>query len=37
VGAILPGAVYDAVLAALIGPIAIAALARRQDRERLDW
>lgn len=36
-GAILPGAVYDAVLAALIGPIAVAIHDRRADEERVDW
>ena len=34
---VLPGAVYDGVLAALIAPAAIAVIARRQDRDRLDW
>jgi rod shape-determining protein MreD len=36
-GAILPGAIYDAVLAALIGPLAIAIHDRRADVERVDW
>lgn len=36
-GAILPGAVYDAVLAALIGPITVAIHDRRADEERVDW
>jgi rod shape-determining protein MreD len=36
-GSVLPPAIYDAVIAALIGPLAVAVLARRQDRERLDW
>ena len=36
-GAILPGAVYDAVLAALIGPIAVAIHDRRADEDRVDW
>ena len=35
--AILPGAVYDAVLAALIGPIAVTIHDRRADVERVDW
>jgi rod shape-determining protein MreD len=37
VGAILPAAIYNAVIAAIVGPIAVAALARRENRERLDW
>lgn len=37
VSAVLPGALYDGLLAALIGPVAIAVIARRQDRDRLDW
>jgi rod shape-determining protein MreD len=37
VGAILPAAIYNAVIAAIAGPIAVAALARRENRERLDW
>ncbi len=36
-GAILPGAVYDAVLAALIGPIVVAIHDRRADEDRVDW
>jgi rod shape-determining protein MreD len=36
-GAILPGAIYDAVLAALIGPLAISIHDRRADQERVDW
>jgi hypothetical protein len=35
--AILPGAVYDAVLAALIGPLAVTIHDRRADVERVDW
>jgi hypothetical protein len=34
---VIPAAVYDTVIAAIAGPIAVAAVARRQDRERLDW
>ncbi len=37
VGAILPGAVYDAVLAALVGPLAVSIHDRRADVERVDW
>ena len=36
-GTVLPAAVYDTVLAALIGPALVALIARRQDRDRLDW
>ena len=32
-----PGAVYDTVLAALIGPLAISIHDRRTDAERVDW
>jgi rod shape-determining protein MreD len=35
--AILPGAVYDAVLAALIGPLAVTIHDRRAEVERVDW
>jgi hypothetical protein len=35
--AILPGAVYDALLAGLIGPLAVAVHDRRADEERVDW
>jgi hypothetical protein len=34
---ILPGAVYDAVLAALVGPLTIAIHDRRVEQERVDW
>jgi rod shape-determining protein MreD len=36
-GVILPGAVYDMVLAALIGPLAVAIHDRRADEDRVDW
>jgi rod shape-determining protein MreD len=36
-GAILPGAIYDALLAALIGPLAISIHDRRAEEERVDW
>jgi hypothetical protein len=36
-GAILPGAVFDAVLAALIGPLAVSIHDRRPDDDRVDW
>jgi rod shape-determining protein MreD len=34
---LLPGAVYDAVLAALVGPLAVALRVRRLEQERVDW
>jgi hypothetical protein len=38
IGAVVPAAVYDAILAGIIGSIAVTFIARRQpDRDRLDW
>jgi rod shape-determining protein MreD len=37
IAATLPGAVYDAVLAALIGPLAVTIHDRRAEVERVDW
>jgi rod shape-determining protein MreD len=37
VSRVLPGAVYDLVLAALIGPLAISIHDRRANVERVDW
>jgi rod shape-determining protein MreD len=37
IGILLPGAAYDAVLAALIGPLAISIHDRRTETERMDW
>jgi rod shape-determining protein MreD len=34
---VLPGAIYDAVLAALIGPLTVAVHDRRIEQERVDW
>jgi rod shape-determining protein MreD len=34
---LLPGLVYDTVLAALIGPLAVSIHDRRIDPERIDW
>jgi rod shape-determining protein MreD len=34
---LLPGALYDTVLAAVVGPLAVAARDRREDAERADW
>ena len=36
-GRVLPGAVFDLVVAALIGPLAISIHDRRADVERVDW
>jgi rod shape-determining protein MreD len=36
-GAILPGAIYDALLAGLVGPLAISIHDRRVGLERVDW
>jgi len=35
--AIVPSAIYDAVLATLVGPLAIAVHDRRMEQERVDW
>jgi rod shape-determining protein MreD len=35
--AVFPGAVYDAILAAIIGPLSIAVHDRRMEQERVDW
>jgi rod shape-determining protein MreD len=36
-GMVLPGAVYDAVLGAIIGPLTVALHDRRMEQERVDW
>jgi rod shape-determining protein MreD len=36
-GAILPGAVYDAALALLVGPLSIVVHDRHTDEDRVDW
>jgi len=36
-GTVLPPAIYDTMLAAVIGPLAIAVVAKRQAQERVDW
>ena len=36
-GAVFPSAIYDAVLAAIVGPLAIAVHDRRMEQERVDW
>ena len=35
--AILPGAVYDAIFAIIVGPLAIVIHDRRSEEERVDW
>jgi rod shape-determining protein MreD len=37
IAAVVPSAVYDTVLAALVGPLAVAVAARRRDADRVDW
>jgi rod shape-determining protein MreD len=37
IAVLLPGAVYDTLLAALIGPLAISIHDRRAESERPDW
>ncbi len=37
VGLLLPGAIYDVVIAALVGPLAVALAERRSEVERVDW
>ena len=34
---ILPSAVYNTVLAGLLGPLAVSLAARRENRDRVDW
>lgn len=34
---VLPSAIYDAVLAAIVGPLAVSIHDRRVDQERVDW
>jgi rod shape-determining protein MreD len=36
-GAVIPSALYDTVLAALLGPLAVAVVLRRRNAERMDW
>jgi hypothetical protein len=37
IGVLIPGAVYDVLLAALFGPLAISIHDRRIEPERMDW
>jgi rod shape-determining protein MreD len=34
---VAPSAVYDTVLAAIVGPLVVAVVARRRETERVDW
>lgn len=34
---VLPSAIYDTVLAAIVGPLTMAIVLRRQAQERVDW
>lgn len=34
---VMPSAVYDTVLAALVGPLTVAIVQRRQNADRVDW
>lgn len=36
-GAVIPSAVYDTVLAVLVGPLVVAIVLRRREPERVDW
>jgi rod shape-determining protein MreD len=36
-GAVLPSAVYDTVIAVLVGPLVMAVVMRRHEAERADW
>jgi hypothetical protein len=36
-GTVLPSAVYDAVIGAIVGPLTIAVHDRRMEQERVDW
>jgi rod shape-determining protein MreD len=38
IGAVIPTAIYNTVIAAIVGPLAVSAMARRQrEHDRLDW
>jgi rod shape-determining protein MreD len=34
---VVPSAIYDVVLAAIVGPLAVAVVMRRQSADRVDW
>jgi len=35
--AVIPGAIYDSVVATIVGPLAVAVALRRREAERVDW
>lgn len=37
IGELLPGVVYDAVIAAIVGPLAVSFRVRHLEQERVDW
>lgn len=37
IGLVLPGMIYDGVLAIVVGPLVVAARARAQESERFEW
>jgi rod shape-determining protein MreD len=38
IGTVLPAAIYDAAIAAIVGPLVVTFMARRQrDRDRVEW
>ena len=37
IATVVPGALYNTALAAIIGPLAVALIARRQERDRPTW
>jgi rod shape-determining protein MreD len=37
IAALVPGAIYDTVIAVIVGPLAVALYDRRTDEERADW
>jgi len=34
---VIPSAIYDTIVAAIVGPLAVAVVARRREAERVDW
>jgi rod shape-determining protein MreD len=36
-GAVVPSAIYDVVLAAIVGPLSVAIVMRRRVQDRVDW
>ena len=37
IGVVVPGALYDGVLGAIVGPLTVAVHDRRLDQDRVDW